>query len=184
MLQGPKAKHCDTDLPHDRTWSRRACCAHGVRVVVPSNAVPKPVTEQRFTKIKRYQKPIYPHDQMVSILACCRDWFGIITLITDYLLLYAQQEASLPFLKAPHDALREGLTTLKDGVSSSHPVESIQKTHGLDGERSRLQMLQNVYGSALPARMHIEKQILSRWGVEHIGCICRPSRPIRRLIYL
>lgn len=80
----------------------------------------------------------------------------------------------MPFLKAPHDALRDGLTTLKDGVSSSHPVESIQKAHGLDGERSRLQMLQNVYGSALPARMHIEKQILSR--VERL-----PGLPSSRL---
>lgn len=64
----------------------------------------------------------------------------------------------------PHDALRDGLTTLKDGVSSSHPVESIQLSQGPEGERSRAQMLHNVYGSALPARQTIEKQILSRCG--------------------
>lgn len=73
-----------------------------------------------------------------------------------------QEATSLPFLTAPHDALRDGLTTLKDGVSSSHPVESIQRAQGAEGEGSRTQMLQNVYGSALPARMQIEKQILSR----------------------
>ncbi len=42
-------------------------------------------------------------------------------------------------------------------------MESIQRMHnGPDSDRSRLQMLQNVYGSGLPARMSIERQILSR----------------------
>lgn len=54
--------------------------------------------------------------------------------------------------------------TLKDGVCSSHPVESIQQMAGPEGEKSRAQMLQNVYGSALPARLQIERQILSRCG--------------------
>ncbi|PRW05823.1 Proteasome maturation isoform B [Chlorella sorokiniana] len=69
---------------------------------------------------------------------------------------------SLPFLAAPHDALRQGLVTLKDGAAVSHPVEQIQQMAGPAGEQSRLEMLRNVYGTALPARMQIEKQILDR----------------------
>ena len=73
------------------------------------------------------------------------------------------QDSNLPLLTAPHDALRSGLVTLKDGAASSHPVEQIQKLGGAAGEKARLDMLRNVYGTALPARMQIEQQILSRW---------------------
>ena len=73
-----------------------------------------------------------------------------------------QNSNSLPFLTTPHDAVREGLVTLKDGATISHPVEAVQRAKGGAGEASRFQMLQNVYGSALPARMQIEKQILER----------------------
>ena len=76
-----------------------------------------------------------------------------------------QQQDSLPFMAAPHDALRQGLVTLKDGAAVSHPVEQIQRLAGPAGEQSRLEMLRNVYGSALPARMQIEKQILDRCGL-------------------
>ncbi len=75
------------------------------------------------------------------------------------------QQDSLPFLAAPHDALRQGLVTLKDGAAVSHPVEQIQQLAGPAGEQSRAEMLRNVYGSALPARMQIEKQILDRCGL-------------------
>ena len=76
----------------------------------------------------------------------------------------ALQQDSLPFLATPHDALRQGLVTLKDGAAASHPVEQIQRLAGPAGEQARLEMLRNVYGTALPARMQIEKQILDRCG--------------------
>lgn len=72
-----------------------------------------------------------------------------------------QTSSSLPFLTSPPDPLREGLVTLKDGSRASHPVEVIQ-TSQKAGEAARLEMLQNVYGSGLPARMQIEKQLLDR----------------------
>jgi proteasome maturation protein len=59
--------------------------------------------------------------------------------------------------------------TLKDGAAASHPVEQIQKLGGAAGEAARLQMLTNVYGSALPARMQIERQILNRQGLVLLG---------------
>lgn len=67
-------------------------------------------------------------------------------------------------MAVPHDALRQGLVTLKDDAACSHPVEQIQKMGGAAGEKARLEMLSNVYGSALPARMQIEQQILDRCG--------------------
>lgn len=69
---------------------------------------------------------------------------------------------SLPFLSAPHDAIRKGLVTLKDGAAAAHPVEVIQTTGRQAVERERLEMLKKVYGAALPARMAIERQMLSR----------------------
>lgn len=73
-----------------------------------------------------------------------------------------QDSASLPFLTQPHDAIRQGLVTLKDGASKKHPVEELQSSVPGTEERSKMQMLKNVYGSGLPARMQIEKQILQR----------------------
>lgn len=73
-----------------------------------------------------------------------------------------QNSGSLPFLTGPHDAIRDGLVTLKDGACTSHPAEVIQNAGRQGVEHSKLQMLQSVYGSALPAMMSIERQILSR----------------------
>lgn len=81
-----------------------------------------------------------------------------------FLWLQEAGSSSLPLLTAPHDALRQGLVTLKDGAAASHPVEQIQKLSGPAGEKARLEMLSNVYGTALPARMQIERQILDRQG--------------------
>ena len=74
----------------------------------------------------------------------------------------AQDATSLPVLRTPHDALREGLVTLKDGAKSGHPVEQVQLAVQSTVEESRMDMLRNVYGSGLPARMQIERQILAR----------------------
>ena len=93
-----------------------------------------------------------------------------------------QEGGSLPFLTQPHDALREGLVTLKDGAAPSHPVELIQKAGPAAAEAERLQMLQNVYGSALPARIQIERQILDRCGgVDGAGGTrAAPEQRVRR----
>ncbi|KAL4427990.1 hypothetical protein ABPG75_002079 [Micractinium tetrahymenae] len=72
------------------------------------------------------------------------------------------EATSLPFQVQPHDALRQGLVTLKDGAAAAHPVETIQKMAGPAAEAARYDMLRNLYGTALPARMQIERQILDR----------------------
>ena len=44
--------------------------------------------------------------------------------------------AGLPFLRAPHDVLRDGLPTLKEDARLVHPVEAVQKqarAHALSG---------------------------------------------------
>lgn len=75
--------------------------------------------------------------------------------------LCLQENASLPFLTTPRDPLRDGLITLKDGVLASHPVEIIQSSMH-SSKTSKTEMLSSVYGSALPARMQIEQQLLNR----------------------
>lgn len=77
---------------------------------------------------------------------------------------------SLPFQAAPHDALRQGLVTLKDGAAAVHPVDQIQGAGRAAGDKARMQMLANVYGAALPARMQIERQILERCARLAGGC--------------
>ena len=38
-----------------------------------------------------------------------------------------EEQAELPMLREPHDTMRLGLSSLKEDVSTSHPVEAIQK---------------------------------------------------------
>ena len=45
-----------------------------------------------------------------------------------------------------------------------HPVEVIQRAGAAAQEASKLAMLEKVYGAGLPARLQIERQILSRPG--------------------
>lgn len=52
--------------------------------------------------------------------------------------------------------------TLKDGAKSGHPVAQVQAGLRSTVEESRMAMLKNVYGSGLPARIQIERQILER----------------------
>lgn len=70
--------------------------------------------------------------------------------------------SQLPVQRVPHDALRQGLAALKDDAELSHPVEAMQADHGRSSETSQQAMLANLYGSAVPARMRIEQQILGR----------------------
>ena len=89
-----------------------------------------------------------------------------------------QEATSLPLLAEPHDALRQGLTTLKDGAVAVHPVEQIQRLSGPAAEKAHMEMLRNVYGAALPARMQIERQILDRCGARRgAGTIVVPMSP-------
>lgn len=70
--------------------------------------------------------------------------------------------SQLPVQRVPHDTLRHGLSALKDEAELSHPVEAIQAHLNSIAKASHHAMLGNLYGSALPARMRIEQQILGR----------------------
>lgn len=75
------------------------------------------------------------------------------------------QPGGLPFQSQPHDALRQGLCNLREDVLPRHPVEVIQE-HGRPNAAasgSKAQMLRQLYGVALPAKMQIEQQILGRF---------------------
>jgi proteasome maturation protein len=72
-----------------------------------------------------------------------------------------RQQAGLPFQSAPHDALRQGLCSLREDVLPPHPVQTIQEAGRADGGKPA--MLRQLYGVALPARMQIEQQILGRF---------------------
>ncbi|KAK9909280.1 hypothetical protein WJX75_010019 [Coccomyxa subellipsoidea] len=74
------------------------------------------------------------------------------------------EQKALPHMIQPHDTLRLGLSSLKDQASNVHPVEAIQKSYPKNQEDLKLGMLRNLYGSALPARMQLDKQILSKVG--------------------
>eukprot|EP00798_Chlamydomonas_sp_ICE-L_P025670 gene25670-11336_t len=70
----------------------------------------------------------------------------------------------LPFEAKPHDALREGLASLKEDVSVRHPVEEIQMHYKSQNAATSFQMLKGVYGVAMPAKLEIERQILGKFG--------------------
>mmetsp|Transcript_28315 Transcript_28315/g.52136 ORF Transcript_28315/g.52136 Transcript_28315/m.52136 type:complete len:112 (-) Transcript_28315:170-505(-) len=69
----------------------------------------------------------------------------------------------LPMHFDAHDTLRNGLCSLKYDAAPKHPVEIIQMNSKNDQLNSRTQMLKDIYGAALPARMHLENQILSKF---------------------
>ena len=71
--------------------------------------------------------------------------------------------SELPFQSAPHDALRNGLASLKEDAAVKHPVQAIQEQHSSRASASQAQMLRDLYGVAVPARHSIETQILDRF---------------------
>jgi proteasome maturation protein len=83
------------------------------------------------------------------------------------------QQTGLPFQAAPHDALRQGLCNLREDVLPRHPVDVIQEAaRGAapsagaapsGAPASKAQMLRQLYGAAVPARLQIEQQILGRF---------------------
>ena len=69
----------------------------------------------------------------------------------------------LPMKTQPHDAMRLGLASLKEDALATHPVEQIQREHNLHASSKQLEMMRQVYGTSVPARLEIETQILSRF---------------------
>ena len=62
-----------------------------------------------------------------------------------------------------HDAMRLGLASLKEDALATHPVEQIQQESALHASSKQLEMMRQLYGTAVPARLAIETQILSRF---------------------
>lgn len=69
----------------------------------------------------------------------------------------------LPFQTQPHDAMRMGLFCLKDEALATHPAESIQQELKAQASTKQLEMMRQLYGTAVPAKYQIETQILSRF---------------------
>eukprot|EP00227_Mantoniella_beaufortii_P014178 CAMPEP_0197595644 /NCGR_PEP_ID=MMETSP1326-20131121/23379_1 /TAXON_ID=1155430 /ORGANISM="Genus nov. species nov., Strain RCC2288" /LENGTH=140 /DNA_ID=CAMNT_0043162029 /DNA_START=85 /DNA_END=507 /DNA_ORIENTATION=+ len=70
----------------------------------------------------------------------------------------------MPFMRMPHDTMRNGMPSVKADISfqGKHPVELIQEHGPSKAVQEKRAMLANLYGIAMPARMDIESQILSR----------------------
>ena len=101
----------------------------------------------------------------VECIAVSRSLINLLSMILLPILTLAcvqDTNPSLPFLEKPRDPLRDGLITLKDSAQAVHPVETIQASL-MSEQAAKMEMLQNVYGGALPARMQIEKQLLNRY---------------------
>jgi proteasome maturation protein len=70
----------------------------------------------------------------------------------------------LPFLTAPVDVMREGLSANSVAVNAvNHPVEQIQKIGGVQQQMTRKAMLAKVYGAHMAMQMEMEEQILSQF---------------------
>jgi proteasome maturation protein len=71
----------------------------------------------------------------------------------------------LPFQSRPHDALRQGLASLREDALPRHPVEIIQEAgrQGGSAGAGKAASLRQLYGAALPARMQLDAQILGRF---------------------
>eukprot|EP00249_Psilotum_nudum_P001469 c13937_g1_i1 orf=156-593(+) len=62
-----------------------------------------------------------------------------------------------------HDTLRYGIPAFKTEALPAHPAQVIQSTFCKHQDQTRRSVLEKVYGSALPLKMDIEEQILSRF---------------------
>lgn len=62
-----------------------------------------------------------------------------------------------------HDILRHGLPAFKNDALPVHSVEVIQRTAKTYQAQTKRTLLEKAYGSALPMKMDIERQILSRF---------------------
>ena len=70
----------------------------------------------------------------------------------------------MPVMREPYDVMRNGLQGAKSAVThlGKHPVQLIQDNGPTDTLKAKHAMLANTYGIAMPAKMDIECQILSK----------------------
>jgi len=72
-------------------------------------------------------------------------------------------DTTLPFLREPHDTLRQGLPALKEAASASHPVEAAVAGAGKQAAaEDDFATSRRLYGVALPARLDLERQVAGR----------------------
>ncbi|MED6199674.1 hypothetical protein PIB30_078143 [Stylosanthes scabra] len=62
-----------------------------------------------------------------------------------------------------NDALRFGLQGVKSDILGSHPLQSSQESANRINEAMKKQCLVNLYGTAFPLKMDLDRQILSRF---------------------
>ncbi|RYR10296.1 hypothetical protein Ahy_B05g078770 isoform A [Arachis hypogaea] len=62
-----------------------------------------------------------------------------------------------------NDALRFGLQGVKSDIVGSHPLQSAQESANRINEAMKKQCLVNLYGTAFPLKMDLDRQILSRF---------------------
>ncbi|XP_077253731.1 cyclin-B1-2-like [Tasmannia lanceolata] len=65
--------------------------------------------------------------------------------------------------KIPNDPLRFGLQGVKSDIVGSHPLQSLYESTKRSEEDTKRMILANTYGSALPLKMNLDRQILSRF---------------------
>ncbi|CAG9462389.1 unnamed protein product [Pedinophyceae sp. YPF-701] len=68
----------------------------------------------------------------------------------------------MPMLAVPHDSLRQGLPSYKQDAQAFHPLQRALAAQQAAEPRQKFDQMRNIYGLALPARLEMEKQILSR----------------------
>ncbi|XP_065854360.1 cyclin-B1-2 [Euphorbia lathyris] len=62
-----------------------------------------------------------------------------------------------------NDALRFGLHGVRSDLVGAHPLESLYESSRKSEEAMKEKFLANTYGAALPLKMDMERQILSRF---------------------
>ncbi|XP_019421077.1 PREDICTED: cyclin-B1-2-like [Lupinus angustifolius] len=62
-----------------------------------------------------------------------------------------------------NDAFRFGLQGVKSDIVGSHPLESAYKSVSRTNELMKRQCMVNLYGTAFPLKMDLDRQILSRF---------------------
>ena len=67
--------------------------------------------------------------------------------------IWLEMEA-LPFKDNAHDAMRLGLSSLREDATPLHPVETIQRMDASgDSKQKQYQMMKQLYGIAAPAKV-------------------------------
>ncbi|GAB4834073.1 hypothetical protein Ancab_032326 [Ancistrocladus abbreviatus] len=61
------------------------------------------------------------------------------------------------------DALRFGFHSVKGEILAAHPLQSAYQSAKMTQEEMKRKILSNTYGTALPMKMDLDRQILSRF---------------------